>query len=131
MNDSAGLILRIGLGVMFLAHGLQLAFGLFGGPGAEGFSKVLSTMGFTPAITWSYLAGYTCVIGGSLLLIGLWVRVAILPLMIFMLVAMIKVHLKNGFFLGSGGYEYNFIIIIALIALFMIGPGKYGITKKI
>lgn len=130
MNDSASLALRLGLGVMFLAHGLQLAFGLFGGPGVEGFSKMLSGMiWFSPKV-WSYIAAYSTLIGGACLIAGLCVRLAVIPLMIFILVAMVKVHISKGFFLANGGYEYNFVIACSLIALFILGGGKYGITGK-
>jgi len=128
--DLASLVLRLGLGVMFVAHGLQMGFGLYKGSGICGFSKMLSGMGFGAATFWAYLAAYTCLLGGTALVIGFCTRIAIVPLVIFMLVAVIKVHLKNGFFLAAHGYEYNFIIICALIALFILGSGKFGITEK-
>lgn len=130
MNDSASLILRLGLGIMFLAHGLQLAFGLFGGPGVLGFSKMLENINIVPALFFSYLAGYSCLIGGLCLIVGFCTRLAIIPLMVFMLVAMFKVHLEKGFYLANGGFEYTFVVIFSLIALFLLGSGQYGITKK-
>jgi putative oxidoreductase len=130
MNDGAGLVLRLGLGIMFLAHGLQIAFGLFGGPGVVGFSKMLTGMIVFPSIVWSYLAAYSTLIGGACLIIGLYTRLAVIPLLIFILVAMFKVHITKGFFLANGGYEYTFIIACALIALSILGGGKYGITGK-
>ncbi|MDD2689995.1 MAG: DoxX family protein, partial [Candidatus Omnitrophica bacterium] len=63
MKDWAGLILRICLGIVFVGHGLQKAFGLFGGPGINGFSEALFAMGFKPAIFWAYLAAYVELIG--------------------------------------------------------------------
>ena len=116
---------------MFVAHGLQMGFGLYKGPGVEGFSKMLAGMGFAAAIFWSNVAAYTCLIGGTCLIIGFCTRTSIIPLIIFMLVAIIKVHLKNGFFITAHGYEYNFVIITALIALFILGAGKFGISEKL
>ena len=129
--DWASLVLRLGLGTMFLAHGLQMGFGLYKGPGVCGFAKMLSGMGFGAPTFFAYLAAYTCLIGGTALIIGFCTRIATIPLIIFMLVAVIKVHLKKGFFLADGGYEYNFIIIAALIALFILGSGKFGISEKL
>ena len=106
-----------------------MAFGLFGGPGVEKFSKMLSGMIFFSPLVWSYLAAYSTLIGGACLIIGFCTRLVVIPLIIFILVAMIKVHLSKGFFLMNGGYEYTFIIACALIALFILGGGKYGITK--
>lgn len=119
MATGAILILRLGLGIMFVAHGLQMAFGLFRGPGIAGFSKMLSSLGFSPAVPWAYLAAYTALLGGILLILGLYLKIAALFLIIFMLVAALKVHLVKGFFITDGGFEYNFIIICALLALYI------------
>jgi len=127
----ASLVLRLGLGIMFTAHGLQMAFGMFKGPGVAGFSKMLTDMPLLPPLVWSSMAAYTCLVGGVCLILGLCTRIAIIPLFIFMGVALVKVHLKHGFFTMSGGYEYNFIILSALIALFILGAGKISITEKL
>jgi putative oxidoreductase len=130
MCDLASLILRLGLGIMFFAHGLQMAFGKLGGPGVQGFSKMLSGLGFSPAIFWSYIASYTVLIGGLFLILGIFTRISSVLLIIFMLVAALKVHLSKGFFIMNGGFEYNFIIVCALTALLILGTGKFGIIKK-
>lgn len=130
MINWASLVLRIGLGIMFMAHGLQKTFGLFGGPGPKGFSEMLSGLGFAPAIFWAYLAAYVELIGGLCLILGFLVRTSASLLLILIVVATLKVHLTKGFFLSSGGFEYNFIIISICIALMLMGPGKYGINSK-
>lgn len=129
--DFASFVLRLGLGIMFIAHGLQMAFGMFKGPGVVEFSKMLSDMPFFSPLSWSYLASYTCLLGGLFLILGFCARLTTIPLVIFMVVAVIRAHLKNGFFLADGGYEYNFIILSALIALFILGSGKIGIIEKL
>lgn len=129
MADLGVLILRLGLGIMFFAHGLQIGLGKFGGPGPEGFSKFLTGMGFAPALFWAYLAGYSILIGGALLISGICVRLACIPLIIFILVTF-KVHLAKGFFITNGGYEYNFVILMGLIALMLLGSGKFSIFNK-
>ena len=48
MREWASLPLRIGLGIVFVAHGLQKTFGLFGGPGIDGFMAMLSGFGIVP-----------------------------------------------------------------------------------
>ena len=127
----ASLVLRLGVGYMFLAHGLQMCFGLYKGPGVAGFSKMLAGMGFAAANFWAYTAAYTCLIGGVCLIIGFCTRTATIPLIIFMVVAIAKVHLKNGFFISNGGFEYNFIIICALVALCIMGAGKISVTENL
>ncbi len=130
MTDLALLVLRLGIGVMFFAHGLQMGLGKLGGPGVAGFAKMLEGMGFAPALVWSYLAGYTTLIGGLFLILGIAPRFSAFSLFIFILVAAYKVHLSKGFFLQSGGFEYNFVIASACLALVIAGAGKYSLWNK-
>jgi putative oxidoreductase len=131
MLDWGILILRSGIGIMFVAHGLQMAFGLFGGPGINGFSKMLSGLGFVPAILWSVIAAYTVLFGGLFLVLGIQTRGAAALLLIFILTAAVKVHLGKGFFLANGGYEYTFVIAVACLTLILLGSGKYNIFHLI
>jgi putative oxidoreductase len=128
--DWAILVLRLGLGVMFAAHGLQKVFGLLGGPGIQGFSQMLSGLGFAPAIFWAYVAACVELVGGLCLVLGMFVRTSSLLLLILIVVAALKVHVAKGFFLSNGGFEYTFIIACVCIALMMLGAGKFGIIKK-
>ena len=130
MMDVGILFLRLGLGIMFMAHGLQKTFGLFGGPGVKAFSKMLAGLGFAPPLFWAYLASCTELVGGLLLIVGLFSRGAALFLLVLIVVAGLKVHLKNGFFLSAGGFEYVFVIAAALIALILLGPGKISLYGK-
>lgn len=129
MVDFALLILRVALAVVFIGHGMQVAFGSFGGPGINAFSEMLSGMGFKPALFWAYLSAYTELIGGLLLLTGAFTRFAAFAILIFMMVALIKVHLAKGFFIQSGGFEYNFVLICICLALILAGPGKFSLNK--
>lgn len=131
MLDTSLLVLRLCLAVVFIGHGLQVAFGAFGGSGIQGFSGMLANMGFKPALFWTYLVAYTQLIAGLLLAVGLLTRVAAFSLFIFMLVAAIKVHITKGFFLQTGGFEYNFVLICICVALMLSGSGKFGITPKL
>jgi len=128
--DWASLILRIGLGVMFMAHGLQKVFGLFGGPGIKDFSQMLSGLGFVPAVFWANVAAYVELLGGLCLVLGFLVRSSAVLLFILILVATYKVHFTKGFFLSAGGFEYTFIISCALIALLLLGSGKFSISNR-
>jgi putative oxidoreductase len=125
MVDTAILVLRLALGIMFAAHGLQKAFGLFGGPGINGFSGMLSGLGFQPSLLWAYVAAYAELIGGLLVAAGFLTRGAASILLILIIVAAVKVHLGKGFFLSNGGFEYTFVIASMCIALMLSGPGKF------
>lgn len=130
MFDIAVLTLRIALGIMFATHGLQKAFAMFSGPGIGGFSEMLSGLGFAPSIFWAYLAGYTELIGGLFLALGILPRASAFSLLILIIVATIKVHLKNGLFLSNGGFEYNMIIMSICIAIILLGAGKFSLMNK-
>ncbi len=109
--DISLLVLRLGIGIMFAAHGMQKAFGMFGGSGVQEFSKMLGGMGFPAPIMWAYLAAYVELLGGIALVLGVFPRLSSCLLLILIVVAAVKkVHMKNGFFMMSGGFEYNFVI---------------------
>jgi putative oxidoreductase len=129
MTDIGLLIMRVCIGVMFMGHGSQKLFGLFGGPGINGFAKFLGSIGFAPAVFWAYVAGCTELVGGLFLVLGLFTRGAAAWLCGFMLIAAVKVHLKNGFFLQNGGIEYVFVIIGVCIALALMGGGRFSVIK--
>lgn len=130
MSNLGILVLRLGLGIMFIAHGLQKSFGLFGGPGIKGFSGMLSGLGFVPATFWAYVAAYTELVGGILLIAGIQVRLVSSLLLILIIIAAIKVHLGKGFFLSNGGFEYTFVIAAICLALILLGPGKFSVFNK-
>src|ERR1041385_6864209 len=98
------LFLRIGLGVVFFAHGAQKVFGWFGGPGLAGTVGLMGQMGI-PAPP-AYIAAFTEFFGGLAVLLGVLTRLASLGLAINMLVAIFHVHLANGFFADKKGFEY-------------------------
>ena len=130
MTDISLLVLRLGIGIMFAAHGLQKAFGVFGGSGVQEFSKMLGGMGFPAPIMWAYLAAYVELLGGIALVFGIFPRLSSGLLLILIVVAAVKVHMKNGFFMMSGGFEYNFVIASVCIALLVAGAGKFSIYNK-
>ena len=130
MTDLVSLLLRVIIGVVFAAHGAQKAFGWFGGPGMEGFSQMLTGLGFKPALFWAYLAAYVEFLGGLALILGVFTRLFSALLVLVMAVAILKVHLAKGLFLAKGGFEYSLVLLCVLVALVLLGTGKYGITKK-
>ncbi len=133
-HDVGTLCLRLALGVIFTAHGSQILFGWFDGPGLAAMGQGFSQMGFQPGVFWATVTGATEFFGGLGLLLGVGTRLAALLLGVVMLVAMLKVHLPNGFFLnfmlkpGVGhGVEYNVALLGGCLSLFFSGPGKYAI----
>jgi putative oxidoreductase len=127
--DFGLLAVRLALAVVFMAHGGQKLFGWFGGPGLSGAVQFMGSMGI-PAF-FAYLAVFTEFFGGLALLVGLFSRLASLGLFITMIVATVKVHLANGFFLsgpdGKTGFEYNLVLLLISLAVILTGPGRLAV----
>ncbi|OLB14789.1 MAG: oxidoreductase [Gemmatimonadetes bacterium 13_2_20CM_70_9] len=121
------LALRLTLGLVFLGHGSQKAFGSFGGPGFAGATGFIGSLGLRPAPFWTALAVGGELLAGLLFLLGLLTPVAGLLVLATMAVAIAKVHGPKGFFVQNGGYEYNLVLIIAAVALALVGPGAFSL----
>ena len=93
------LIVRVVLGVIFFAHGGQKVFGWFGGPGLRGVIGYFKQALGVPA-PLTVLAAFTECFGGLAMIVGLLVRPAAVGLILVMLVAIAKVHWRNGFFVN-------------------------------
>ena len=117
------LMVRMALGWTFIFHGAQLAFGAFGGPGLDGFSKGLANMPALPPMLWAAIAAYGQLLGGISVLLGLLARAGTLPIIANMFVAIATVHMTKGFSLQNGGYEYNVNLIAESVLILIAGPG--------
>jgi len=124
------LILRLGVGIIMVAHGAQKVFGLFGGPGIEGFAGMMSSLGFTPPMVWAWIAGLGELLGGSFLILGILPRLSAGIISIIMLVAVVVVHGKGGYFASGGGFEYPLFILMVSLALILTGGGKLSLFNK-
>ena len=129
MIDVGLLVLRLVLGVIFIGHGAQKLFGSFGGPRISGFAKMLEQLGVKPAMPMALLAGLAEFGGGILVMLGLLTPVAALALIGVMIVAVLTVHLKNGFFNTNGGYEFNLALAGMALTLLIAGAGAYSLDS--
>jgi putative oxidoreductase len=123
------LILRLTLGLGLAVHGTQKLWGWFGGPGLNGTAEFLATLGFVPGRRYALMAGLCETAGGVLLVLGLLTPFAAASAISVMLVAVFTVHIKKGFFVHNGGYEYNLLIGIAALALAFAGPGPLSLDE--
>jgi putative oxidoreductase len=117
-------LLRATVGGFFVGHGTQKLFGWFGGHGLEGTGQFFENLGLRPGRTNALAAGAAEAGGGALIATGLATPLAAAVLTSTMLTAIHRVHLKNGPWASSGGYEYNAVLIGAVLALADTGPGK-------
>ncbi len=130
LKGYAALPLRLAIGIMFIPHGAQKLFGLFGGGGLAVVGQKFAEMGFQPGTLWAGLVGASEFFGGLCLVLGFLTRCATLPLMATMGVAIFRVHWSHGFFAQQGGFEYPFVILGGLISLFILGGGKGAIDRR-
>lgn len=130
-EDTAPLVLRIPLGIIFAAHGAQKLFGLFGGYGLEATGQWMTSIGLTPGYLMALLAGSAEFFGGLALLAGLLVRPAAAVIAFTMLVAIFAVHAGNGLFMSNNGYEYGLALLAASISLIFTGAGRASLDRML
>src|SRR5712692_3824767 len=104
VSEFAEPILRIGLGGILIPHGCQKLFGLFGGMGLTANAALFERLGYSPGMFWGTLVACTELIGGALLVLGLFTRFAAAGVLIFMIVA-VKFTSAKGFFWSTQGFE--------------------------
>ena len=135
-SDWTGFFARTSLGLLILPHGLQKAYGLFGGYGFTGTMQYFTDFIHIPWILGAFII-FAEFVGAISLIAGLATRFWSVVIIALMLGTIITVHGKFGFFMDWGanmageGYEYHLSIIALSILLILNGAGKYSIDKKI
>jgi putative oxidoreductase len=127
--NTGRLIARTVIGGLFVGHGLQKLTGQFDGPGIEGTKGMMDSLEMRPTTAHAYAAGVSETAGGALLALGAATPLAAASLIGVMVTAIRKVHLKNGPWISQQGYEYNLVLIAALMAIVDGGPGPISIDK--
>lgn len=118
------LLLRCATGLLLFVAGAGKLYGWFGGMGIETTLKMFADQSHISAF-WTYLSSYTEMIGGFLLFIGLFTRVAAFALFINMLVATI-ITIPMGFFTWGG---YPFTLAVCMLVILFTGPLDYSIDR--
>ena len=126
-TEFAAFLLRIALGIMYLAHSLVLKLATFGLAGTAGFFVAIGLPGWLAYVTFAAEA-----VGGVLLLLGVKTRWVVLALMPALFGAIIWVHLWNGwvFTAPNGGWEYPAFLIVASIVQILLGDGAYAVAPS-
>ncbi|MBP6562585.1 MAG: DoxX family protein [Neisseriaceae bacterium] len=124
-KDLAALLLRVALGVMFLAHGLTKWL-VFTPAGTVAF---FDSLGY-PAIL-AYAVMVFEVGAGVLLLLGVWTR-WISAIAVVQLFGAAMVHFGNGWGFGNegGGWEYPIFMVVTAAALALLGPGRFALCPQ-
>jgi putative oxidoreductase len=133
--DWVTLILRLVIGAGFIVHGWAKI-----SRGTAGFGKLLAWIGVPFPQASAAVTSYVELIGGIVLVLGLWTRYTVIPLAIMMIVALFTIHIHYGFssiktigltpegpIFGPPGYEINLVYLAGLFTLFLLGAGKWSI----
>ena len=121
----AAFVLRVALGVMYLAHSLYLKVFVFTVPGTVGFFESLGLPG-----VFAYLTLFAEIAGGLALILGFQTRLVALALLPVLLGAT-WVHAGNGWVFSNqgGGWEYPVFLIVASVVQALLGSGAYAVKS--
>ena len=125
--DLALLVLRVVVGLLFVGHGAQKLFGVFGGGGLEGTAGMFDNIGLRPGWLHARASGTAEFGAGLLLALGLFTPFAAAVLIAVMTAAVITVHAPNGIWNTNQGYEFNLVMAAAAFALAGIGAGGWSL----
>jgi len=124
-------VVRILVGIIFMAHGSQKLFGLFGGYGLEGTAQYMASLGLTPGYLMALLSGGSEFFGGLALVIGLLARPAAALLTVMLVVAILSVHIHNGLFMANNGFEFALALLGGVLAVLIEGAGRLSVDRVI
>ncbi|HAO81415.1 MAG TPA: oxidoreductase [Candidatus Veblenbacteria bacterium] len=113
-QDAGLLLVRIGLGAVFIIHGWQKWQNL------DGVTNFFTGLGIPGWMV--YLVAATELVGGVAVLFGWLARFFSLGLVVIMVVAIISVNFKKGF---VGGYEFDLVLLLMALAIALAGSGRY------
>jgi putative oxidoreductase len=118
-------LIRLCAGLSLVAHGYPKLFGTTAANAA-----FFEQAGFHPALFWTLLTGSTEVLGGLCLALGLLTRLAAVPVLIFLLVA-ISFHAANGFYWNNLGFEYPLFWSVVVFHFLVRGGGGWSLDALI
>lgn len=120
--DIAKLLLRVALGIVFMAAGwlkisnMEMVVGMF-------------ATASIPAVL-AYILAYGEFVSGIALLLGVFAMYAASFVAIVMIGATFLVHWPNGFSLANDGYEYTLVLFLVALAVILLGSGRYALIKN-
>jgi len=122
-------VLRVFLGLLFIGHGTQKLFGWFGGGGMRGTRSMMDKLGVRPAQFWAWVNALAETLGGVGLFLGFLTPLAGAAIIGSMLMAIARVHWKNGLWNSKGGIEFPLMLAIQAAFLGLFGPGALALDS--
>ncbi|HEY8205492.1 MAG TPA: DoxX family protein, partial [Pyrinomonadaceae bacterium] len=122
--------LRLALGIAFIGHGAQKVFGSFGGPGFRQFTSFPAPFSFMrPSAAWMGAAAFAELVGGGLVLLGLFTRLGAFLITCVMLTAIFGVLWPK--FFAPEGMELAMAFLAMALALLILGGGQLSADRLI
>jgi len=118
-------LVRLCAGLSLAAHGYPK---LFGETAAN--AAFFEQAGFHPALFWTILTGLTEFGGGLCLALGFLTRLAALPVLVFLMVA-VNFHAANGFYWNKLGFEYPLFWALVVLHVLVRGGGRWSVDRVI
>jgi len=124
-------VLNKGQSISLLLARLAVAYGFYE-PAKQKWSDIdtaaqwFSSMGIPLPTLNAYMAASTGLLGVVLLILGLFTRLISISLMVVMIVAIVTVHLSNGFGAGNNGFEIPLHYLLFLSIFTSFGAGKFS-----
>jgi putative oxidoreductase len=120
--------LRLGMGIAFAGHGAQKVFGSFGGPGFKAFTSFPAPFSFMrPGGLWMGAAAFAELIGGLLIILGLFTRVGAFLILCVMVTAISGVLWPR--FFAPEGMELAVAFLGMALALLILGGGQLSVDR--
>lgn len=126
-QEWAILILRVTVGIIFVAHGGQKLL-MMGFGGVAGF---FGSLGIPMPMIAAVVVTLLELVGGLALILGIGTRYVAALLVVDMLVAMATVHVANGFFVSDGGYELVLLLAAGALYFAIAGPGHFSLDARL
>ena len=121
------LIARVVVGLTLFGHGAQKMLGWWGGSGFTKHIGMMKNQGFKPAWLWACLVCLGEVGGGLSLAFGLLTPLGAAGIVGAMVMAIVKVHMKNGFWNSKRGIEFPLALLAVAVEFGIAGPGDYSL----
>ncbi|MCK9337251.1 MAG: DoxX family protein [Arcobacteraceae bacterium] len=125
-NDFAKLILRLGVGVLMLFHGVHKIIN-----GIDGIKNITINAGLPEFVAYGVYIGE--VVMPILIILGIYARIASLVVSFNMAIAIFLAYGSSLLALGKTGapvYELALLYLIMSLVIFLQGSGKYAINDK-
>jgi putative oxidoreductase len=125
-------LLRVVVGAALVPHGLRVTFGFFPGTGMPTSNlkmlvEQLDRDGYRPGRLWAPLISATELVAGPLLALGLFTRIAAIPIVLFLAVSCRERWVRGRWFWNTQGLEYTLMWTIAAAYFLAKGGGMYSL----